>query len=60
MGLEKGLEGKPGVQELETCPDCNGLGVVKDNNGRQGTCMRCKGRGKIPSARRRLHQSDSG
>jgi DnaJ-class molecular chaperone len=51
MGLERGFEGKPGVQELETCPQCRGTGVAKDNSGREGTCTRCKGRGKLPSAK---------
>jgi hypothetical protein len=51
MGLEKGFEGRPGKQELEHCPQCRGTGTVKDDNGRDGTCTRCKGRGKLPSAR---------
>jgi len=52
MGLERGLEGKPGKHELEDCPQCRGTGSVKDGNGRAGTCTRCKGQGKLPSARR--------
>jgi DnaJ-class molecular chaperone len=52
MGLERGFEGKPGVQELETCPSCRGAGVVKESSGQESTCQKCKGRGKIPSAKR--------
>jgi hypothetical protein len=39
MGLERGSVGKPGKQELATCPRCNGTGKASDSE----PCGRCKG-----------------
>jgi len=46
MGIEKLASGREGKAELEKCPDCKGEGYKDDN-----MCRRCKGTGKLPSAR---------
>lgn len=51
MGLDGRIERQGQKFELETCTECKGTGVVKDKSGKQATCPRCNGRGKLRSAR---------
>ena len=51
MGLDGIIERQNRKFELETCLECKGSGTVKDSGGKEKTCPKCNGYGKLRSAR---------